>query len=250
MKLCYGQPHFADFEELLWAMPDKEFKNLTRSTIPLLSYWADASAALETLCRKLEISVGNGTLCFEFAVKSLGRNKPSFTDIMYISQPVAIAIEAKSTEPQYDTVREWLKRGTDIPTRRKVARHWLAIIEKRTGRHVDDDIVAPLIYQMIHRLASLCSIAAARHVLVFQVFEFEGHTVNYEHSLNELRKALDPERRIGMCLHTIRMEQTSVFHQIKDLLKAARAEDQPFIVRNALLDRSLVQIIGESTISV
>ncbi len=249
MKLCYGQPHYADFEELLWAMPDKEFKNLTRSTIPLLSYWADAAAALETLCRMLEIGVGNGTLCFEYAVKSLGRNKPSFTDIMYISQQVAIAIEAKSTEPQYDTVEEWLKRGTDIPNRRKVARHWLALIEKRTDLRVDDDRVCPLIYQMVHRLASLCSIDSSCHVLVYQLFEFDKHT-DYEPSLNELRKALDPERRIRMYLHTIRMEQTSDFSQIKDRLEVVRDEDRPFIVRNALLDRSLFRVRGESTISV
>ena len=130
------------------------------------------------------------------------------------------------------------------------------MIEKRTGRRVDDDSVDPLIYQMVHRLASLCSIDTACPVLVYQLFEVEQptlggqNTADYESSLKELRRALDPERRIKVYLHTVHMKKTSDFSQTKIRLEAARAEDRPCIVRKALLGQSLFQIRGESTISV
>ncbi|MFZ0229237.1 MAG: hypothetical protein WAL41_20345, partial [Mycobacterium sp.] len=198
MNVCYGSQNL-DFESLLQVYPDREFENLTRSTIPLLSYWADPVIRLAHLCKALGVNDnGQGSFCFEYPVKSLGRNKASFTDAMYISTQVAIAIEAKSTEPQYDTVEKWLKRGNDVSHRREVARHWLEIIEKRTGSRIDDCVSDPLIYQMVHRLASLCSIDSSCHVLVYQIFEFEGHTADYVHALTELSRALDQGHRIKM----------------------------------------------------
>jgi hypothetical protein len=250
MRVCYGQPHFADFETLLWALPDKEFKNLTRSTIPLLSYWADSSTRLEELCDKLGINPGkDGTLCFQYAVKSFGSNKPSFTDIMFVSQPAAIAIEAKSTEPQYDTVEEWLKKGTDIKNRRSVARHWLDIIEKLTRLHINEGVVSLLIYQMIHRLASLCSVAASRHVMVYQVFEFEGHNVDHETPLRSLRAVLDPQRAIEMYLHTVHMRRSRVFFKIRDLMATKSENDRPHIVRRALREGKLFDILDDDTLT-
>lgn len=118
MEIHYGRPQGLDFELLLRQMPDREFRNLTRSTIPLLFYWSDIELALDKLCRGRGVeSRPFQRLCFGFPVKSAGRNKPSYTDVMCLSDEVVIGIEGKSTEPMYEAVEKWLKAGTNPQNR-------------------------------------------------------------------------------------------------------------------------------------
>jgi hypothetical protein len=50
-----------------------------------------------------------GLLHFEFTVEPLrGRGTPSYTDLMVQSESLCLAIEAKWTEPIYNSVSSWL----------------------------------------------------------------------------------------------------------------------------------------------
>jgi len=187
MTFHYGRPDPIDFELLLHQLPDSEFGNLTRSTIPSLSYWRDPAAAIQSLALNLQIiSPTDGRLCFEYPVKSLPSCKPSFTDVMYISPDVAIGFEAKSTEPRYPTVEDWLGQGGRSTNRSAVLAHWRDLIRMRTGTVVDDELAA-IPYQMVHRVASVCSVDARRHALIYQLHIVTANA-DVDHYKNDLQQ--------------------------------------------------------------
>src|SRR4051794_39005889 len=115
MQLHFGRPDGSDFGLIVHQMPDSDFRTLTRSTVPLLCYWSNAGQRIAELCSQTLGVAGpaGGNLCFEYPVRSLGRDKPSLTDVMYLSGDVAIAVEGKSTEKLYETVERWVTRGPD-----------------------------------------------------------------------------------------------------------------------------------------
>jgi hypothetical protein len=247
MKLCHGLPGSLDFETLLWTLPDKEFCNLTRSTIPLLYYWSDPRDRLNFICDKLGVAADSeGALCFEYPVKSVGRNKPSFTDLMYISEKLALGIEAKSTEPRYEDLKTWIKKGSSSENRRNVIEHWLEIIQKLTRHNSASASVGNLVYQMIHRMASVCSVNAASHKLIYQIFAFEILAIDYEASLRELKSALDPHDMISMYVHEVHLKRTAFFEETNALIATKNNADRPFIVRDALLNKDLFQVCDDS----
>jgi hypothetical protein len=113
---------------------------------------------------------------FEFKVghRSKGRGKPSHTDLMAISDTACMAIEAKWTEPPYESVASWLLKGTDKTNRKDVLQGWLALLS-HGGMPVSYDELADCEYQMLPlrqtrlprrhlanttELPSLCSISA------------------------------------------------------------------------------------------
>ena len=93
--------------------PDNEFKNLTRSTLPLLAYWKVRAAVLGLIGSACGISdLASATVTEEFPTPSAApHDKASFTDVMVASSSTALAIEGKWTEPRYEIVSDWLKRG-------------------------------------------------------------------------------------------------------------------------------------------
>jgi hypothetical protein len=135
MRCYYGSCTPQSFQTIVHQMCDREFLNLTRSTVPSLHYWRNPAQAMSQILQKTGLSASSeGTLCFEYPVPSAGRNKPSFSDLMYISERTAVAFEAKSTEPLGDTTRKWLDSKHNSANAKKVLSHWLALIERVTGR--------------------------------------------------------------------------------------------------------------------
>lgn len=99
-----------DFSSLVASYTSKELASPKRSTVPLLVYWANPEDRLRDLCANLGCNPsGPLEFHFEFPVPvQHGVGKPSFTDLKILSPTFAIAIEAKYTEPAYQTVKEWL----------------------------------------------------------------------------------------------------------------------------------------------
>lgn len=222
----------ASWEEALERLDDGEFRNLTRSTIPLLAYWADPLPRLAALGRALGVDPGDPVrLHLEFQVPSLGRAKPSHTDLMVVSPGLAVAIEGKSTEPTYPTVTEWLAQGG--PNRETVLGHWLGLI--RSVSRADPGEVGHLTYQMVHRLASLCSVEAPRRALVYQVFEVGAATPDYEGELTDLTGTLGTADRISLWVHRVQARPTPALRRLQETLTDLDAARRPPLVRRALL---------------
>ena len=243
MKLHLGRPEPLDYETLISETPDQEFKNLTRSTIPLLAYWASPSERLASICHRLDIVVPyDMRLCFEYPVPSVGRAMASFTDIMGISDSICVAIEGKSTEDNYDSVKDWLAKGGS--SRPPVLAHWLELIANKTGIKIHktnfstfDDVT----YQMIHRTASACALDKPHTVVVYQIFDVKQKLPNYKEKLLGLATAIGAEGKIDILLNVIRTHRTKAYETTKKEIKSLEKKDVPQWVRNAILDGNLFQ---------
>jgi hypothetical protein len=99
---------------------------------------------------------------FEYRVDSpkAGGN-PSQTDALLISSFAVWAVEAKWTEPQYETVAKRLRRlEADGADPRTTLKGWLRHLNLFAARplHVED--ATGVVYQVLHRAASACAVAA------------------------------------------------------------------------------------------
>jgi hypothetical protein len=88
---------------------------------------------------------------------------------MILSSSFAVAIEAKYTEPAYETVKQWLARpGKE--NRQLVLEGWLSLIERATGVRLAAAQVPECPYQLIHRTASACFPQVKRRWVIYQLF--------------------------------------------------------------------------------
>lgn len=148
-------------EEILKTFNKKEFKSPFRSTIPLITLFnQNYFERIEIEELRNEIAIKH---TFEHKTPVLkGRGFPSCTDLMIEFANHNIAIEAKRTEPKYETVEKWLK---DIPNRKLVLEGWLSKINSQVQLKIKINDVLYLPYQLIHRVASACSDGKKAHVL-------------------------------------------------------------------------------------
>ena len=141
------------FNDILQKYSKNEFNSPYRSTIPLLvlfnsEHWDNFG--LITNASKKNIKY---TFECETPVKK-GIGRPSCTDLMIENQDICIAVEAKRSEPPYESVGKW--RGNS-ENKKLVLEGWLEIIGDKINSKIDDTLSNDLPYQLIHRVASACS---------------------------------------------------------------------------------------------
>ncbi len=143
-------------DALLYYAAD-EFESPCRSTVPLLSWLKHEQPAVSSLLRDMGMPTGYN-LHLEYKVKPpKGSGQASHTDLMVISGESALSIEAKWTEPQYDTVDKWLTKGPDPRNRREVLAGWLSLLQEHAMRELRIEDFSGAVYQMVHRAASACA---------------------------------------------------------------------------------------------
>ncbi len=169
--LHFGTAQVSDFRALVESFRAETFASPLRSTVPLLDFWRVPELRLEEFSRTIGIErIDSAKLFFEFPVPvRRGRGKPSFTDLLILGENVAIAVEAKFTEPPYQDVRSWLG-PTPTVNRIAVLEGWLELAREVTGCRMERADVPDLPYQLIHRTASACSLEAPRRIVVYQTF--------------------------------------------------------------------------------
>jgi hypothetical protein len=181
-------------------LPDDCFDKVTRSTIPLLDYWREPVDRLQSLGALLGWPAFTAAeLLFERQVPVVqGKGKASFTDLMIVGEQSAIAIEAKYTEPPYQSVADWLEQG-DAANRARVLGGWLSRIGQVAGTVFGTAAVEALPYQLIHRTASACSMPASRRAVVYQVFN-DTHLGYYNDSLRSLAALLGEPATLALAV--------------------------------------------------
>jgi hypothetical protein len=154
------------------ALHDADLDSPRRSTVPLVAYWRDPLARFTQLLPQLGLHAAEPPkFSFEHRVSvAAGRGKPSYTDLMIVAPQVVIAIEAKYTEPAYETVKAWLREPRD-QNRCTVLAGWLGLIDKVTAVSLTIDSVLDLPYQLVHRAASACFSLATHRAVLYQVFD-------------------------------------------------------------------------------
>jgi hypothetical protein len=182
----------ASFSDLVDKYGTAEFDSPFRSTVALLSYWRQPDARLPAFASVLEVPLGDAAeLHFEYQVPvQRGRGKPSCTDLMILSGATSMAVEAKSTEPRYQTVESWLSRETDR-NRSDVLDGWLRLLNRVAHAPIARKKVEGLPYQLIHRAASACQPDVADRWLIYHVYSSSPDAATkYKADLEQLRTVL------------------------------------------------------------
>jgi hypothetical protein len=262
LKLSYGVPTEADrFQDLLQVVPDAEFQKLTRSTIPLLAYWSKADH-VRVLCRVLGFTDNPTTATFEYSVPARCREcgskgKASFTDVMlkWSAAPGAkpdsvAAIEVKHTEDIYSTVGRWLgpERSTN---RRAVLRHWWHLIWDGTGKIPDQPYLDTVVYQMVHRTASACSLEARKRTVVLHlIFSHDQKKIRkYETEVKRLATAVGAREGLEFWVISIGCVPTPAWHALDDSLRGLAEEERADRVRDALASGDPLFDFGDITVA-
>jgi hypothetical protein len=157
MNFCYDKRAMSNMDEAIQMYGKKEFASPYRSTVASVSWLKHETAMLDSLLKELEMS----EVCdlhLEYTVEpQQGEGVASHTDLMVISGESSLAIEAKWTEPRYETVGEWLKKGANPLNRREVLIGWLGLLRKHAMHELRVEDFSGAVYQMVHRAASACA---------------------------------------------------------------------------------------------
>lgn len=220
--ITYRQKAVSDFSSLVHGFSDAALASPFRSTVPFLAYWKIASGKLSDLATLLNIKLAEPVrLAFEYAVPvQQGIGKASFTDLMLVTPTQAIAVEAKYTEPEYESVSEWL----DVPetyNRQQVLRGWLGLINRVTDVDLQPEDVSDCTYQLIHRTASACYPQVEARVVVYQCFDVSGdQAVYYRNQLMYLNRLLRKSERLTFYLLTIPLKKSKQYQELQASWKA------------------------------
>jgi hypothetical protein len=204
------------FEELLKKLGPDAFASPKRSTVPLVDFWRVPEQRLRDLWEQLRVrQPGDTDLHFEHEVPvQRGRGKSSFTDLMIFADDVAVAIEAKFTEPRYESVGTWLS-GAPTANRMDVLEGWLCAIESAAETSIPREAVRNLPYQLIHRTASACCVGRRNRLVVYQVFG-DSPANYYAEDLGRFAAAIAAPDRIAFVLLGCACRPTEMYARLEE----------------------------------
>jgi len=232
------------------------FASPHRSTIPLVALVKDdwpIFSAIATACEsRPEFSVH-----FEYKIAPPGaEGNPSQTDAMVLSPTSALAIEAKWTEPRYETVSVRLrtriaKLVRDDPdnaekhdaAQRAVVEGWLGLLRHVSNKPIRLEDVGEAVYQTLHRAASACAISRPPSLvyLHFDPSPARGAATmaQYRADLQHLHRLLGNPLGFPFHLVALPLRPTVAFLAIESLPK--RGPDTDRSIRNAVRSTRLFE---------
>jgi hypothetical protein len=220
------------FRDLITSLPNEAVSKPTRSTVPLLKYWARPESRLADFLGGLGMPVSpNARLAFEYATPvSDGRGKSSFTDLMILMEGQSIAVEAKYTEPPYPSVKHWLGPNPS-ENRLAVLSGWLGSISEIVEKTISVEDVRELTYQLIHRTASACCAPGPLRVLVYQLFGRDS-PAHYADELRALAKILGAKSPLQFWVNVCQYDPETLWPTWE---KALPISERSAIIREKLL---------------
>jgi len=229
-------------DELYDEYSKDEFKSPFRSTIPLIILFK------KNHLQKLEVfsfsEKDKIKYTFEYKVPvRKGEGNSSYTDLMIITENSSIAIEAKSTEPKYETIEKWLGNSDN---KKLVLDWWLQLIELKTGVKVEQQKIKDLPYQLIHRTASACYSKKKHTSVIYLGFDITNNMINYyTYCLNKISKILS--NKIDFYFITYNLQKYEEQQRLENLWKSGERDLSSDIINclksNNLMDFKLLQII-------
>jgi hypothetical protein len=170
MSLFFNRDLIPAVDDAVAKYKVSEFKSPTRSTVPLLSWLKHDMQMVNSVLAALEMP-GGYDLHLEYKIKNQkGKGPASQTDLMVLQSSNSLAIEVKWTEPRYDTVDVWLKKGENSQNRKDVLTGWLKALETYAHRPLCPADFANSVCQMVHRAASAC-VAGSNPKMAYLIFE-------------------------------------------------------------------------------
>lgn len=225
---CFDREPVGGIKALCARMVGKALQSPYRSTVPLLSLIEYSQTAWEALLGELKAPVG-GMIHFEYCVPSpKADGNPSQTDALLTSDTTVWAIEAKWTEPRYETVaRRVAKPEADGSDARTTVAGWLTYLQPFVTRELRVEDALGLVYQVVHRAASACFVASAKQLrphLVYLHFHpspvsSSATTEQYIGDLRALKTVMGTTDMMSFTVVEMPLEATPAFEAIKDLDK-------------------------------
>ena len=239
-QLFYSGIPINDFKSLVESYKISEFSSPARSTVPLLIYWKNIEKRVREFYDYININVPNSVkACFEYTVPvQSGKGKASHTDLMLLSQKHVVTIEAKYTEPRYDSVQKWLGHPPS-ENKNQVLGGWLELIKRVTGIKLSPDVVFGSAYQLIHRTASACYPNAKNRFVVYQCFDLNAHKKSYyKEQLFKLSDLLSSSNNLRFYLLNFPIIKSEAYMELESLWKGGQRRLE-FPVKKGILKGTL-----------
>jgi hypothetical protein len=236
--------------ELVQDLSDSALASPFRSTVPLLALTKDAWPEFVNMLARCRV-VGDVCVAFERTVSSArGEGRPSYTDAMVLSDENALAIEAKWTEPRYETVATRLARaglnGKDPEELTKGSREfvtgWLELLQPYSTKPLRLDDFAGCVYQIVHRAASACAMGKAPMLAYLHFMSMGAGGASSEQYLGDLAQVhalLGSPHGFPFYLVDLPLQPTRAFDAIRHLKKGVPETGQA--VKAALLASELFE---------
>jgi hypothetical protein len=244
LKIRHKQTDVADFQELLGQYGEAELQSPLRSTVPLLAFWRDPSIALTRLSGALGETLSNPVeLLFEYQVPVRGgRGKASHTDLMVRTPTQAVAIEAKYTEPAYESVSAWRRKARGGRNRDAVLEGWLKSINATLGCNLTIENAKDSTYQLIHRTASACEWSAVTRIVAYQCFDCGSAAAEeYIGQMQDLKNLIGSQTNLRFVFLDCKLRRTKHYD---DLVRQWPAQDRRLepAVRRGLREGTLITV--------
>jgi hypothetical protein len=255
-RLFFDRKQVDGIESLLTMFVRGAFASPHRSTVPLVALvkddWSVFREIAEACGCEPDLSVH-----FEYKVAAPGiGGNPSQTDAMVFSPISALALEAKWTEPRYETVSKRLKNrvaklvGADPNNAEKhnsaeqaIIKGWLDLLGLHSNTAVKFEDAGEAVYQMIHRAASACT-TDRRPSLLYVHFDptsaGDGETTaQYRADLKHLHELMGKPIGFPFYLADVPLRPTEAFRAIELLPKGL--PDTDIKVRDAIRSTRLFE---------
>ena len=237
MKYFLGNPSGVTFDQVIEAGNSEHFSKLTCSIIPTVNYWRNLNNKIIT-----EISSDDYAVCFEYPVRSIKGAKSSYTDVMLVSSETNICVESKWNEKKGVYCKNHQAKMKD-----EVQRHWLAIISNYIGKKLMQEDFNDIEYQLLHRVASACSLNKSNCVVVYQIFYTNNLSKSFVKEIAKIKSLLNTEK-IKFYINSVKIQNneayTKLFEEIK-LLDRSKKIDR---IKNEIKRRDLFNIVDEDLI--
>jgi hypothetical protein len=129
-EIFYKKQRINKFNGIVRKYSKSEFNSPYRSTIPLLLLFNNKEWVNFSLISSQDVCVIEYIFEHETSVIK-GKGRASCTDLMIISDDSCISVEAKRTEPPYETVLKWLGNSVN---KELVLSGWLEMIKAKTKK--------------------------------------------------------------------------------------------------------------------
>jgi hypothetical protein len=241
-QLFFDTFHVDGVDALLTEFGPGAFASPFRSTVPLVALVKDDFATFSEVVNACGMQ-GDLSVHFEYKVPVPGvAGNPSQTDAMVLCGGSALAIEAKWTEPRYEMVAKRLagriaKLIDKDPghakeheaSQRAVIDGWLRLLGTNSKKPLSIEGVGDVVYQMIHRAASACSMSRFPS-LVYIHFEptpakGAASTSQYRADLQNLHRLLGGPGEFPFYLVKLPLRLSEAFMEIQSLRKGSPETD-------------------------
>ncbi len=238
MNYFLGNPKGITMDQVIELGNLEHFSKLTCSIIPTIDYWKNLENKITAL-----LHPDNYDVCFEYPVKSINKATSSYTDIMLISDNANIAIESKWTEKigvyceKHDAIRK-----------DEVQKHWIDIISKYIDKKLSLEDFKNIEYQLLHRVASACSLGKKNCFVVYQIFYDKTSNDSFKKEILKLKTLLDSPK-INFYLDNVKIEYNPIYEKLKTDLKGKNTKAEKIeLIKNTIKQNNLFHFKDEELI--